>query len=240
MWEKVSSRCHKPLKIFPFGPNGDEVMLYGTVDYGLKDGKNASVDWAARAHLVQEEGTVKMDFYQVYLVSLHVSCHNEIPSLCTPQRIGSLCFVLLKSLFWALLLYLESSHLERPPIVFCLLLEARAYIYHVREEAAPRSIIQPTAKLAFTIIYIAEWLRGASSAVFIRCPNTLRSGSIEERSIADRRLNRTPPHKAQASRLENPIADTVYSYDNIEPCPKVCQTGLRNPLLNMSDCCCAR
>lgn len=84
MWEKVSSRCHKPLKIFPFGPNGDEVMLYGTVDYGLKDGKNASVDWAARAHLVQEEGTVKMDFYQVYLVSLHVSCHNEIPSLCNP------------------------------------------------------------------------------------------------------------------------------------------------------------
>ena len=69
LWEKVNSRRHKALKIFPFGPGTDEVMLYGTVDYGLKDGKKASVDWAARAHLVKEDGVVKMDFYQVYLVS---------------------------------------------------------------------------------------------------------------------------------------------------------------------------
>lgn len=70
MWEKVSSRRHNPVKIFPFGAGADEVMLYGTVEYGLKDGKQASVEWAARAHLVKEEGgVVKMDFYQVYLVS---------------------------------------------------------------------------------------------------------------------------------------------------------------------------
>ncbi|KAL1305560.1 hypothetical protein AAFC00_007166 [Neodothiora populina] len=67
MWEKVSSRNHKPIKIFPFGSGADEVMLYGTVDYVLKDGKKASVDWSARAHLVKEGGAVKMDFYQVYL-----------------------------------------------------------------------------------------------------------------------------------------------------------------------------
>jgi len=69
MWEKVSSRQHKPLKIFPFGSSTDEVMIYGTVDYGLKDGRQASVDWAARAHLVKEDDAVKMDSYQVYLVS---------------------------------------------------------------------------------------------------------------------------------------------------------------------------
>lgn len=73
MWEKVSSRAHKPVKIFPFGSGTDEAMLYGTVDYGLKDGRKNSVDWAARAHLVKENDAVKMDFYQVYLVSA-VSC----------------------------------------------------------------------------------------------------------------------------------------------------------------------
>lgn len=69
MWAKVSSRKHKPLKIFPFGPNSDEVMLYGTVEYGMKDGSSAAKDWGARAHLVKEGSDVKMDFYQVYLVS---------------------------------------------------------------------------------------------------------------------------------------------------------------------------
>ncbi|KAH8707604.1 hypothetical protein GQ44DRAFT_830925 [Phaeosphaeriaceae sp. PMI808] len=67
MWEKVLSRKHDVLKIFPFGSWSDEVMLYGTVKYGLKSGGENGVDWAARAHLVKEDGKVKMDFYQVYL-----------------------------------------------------------------------------------------------------------------------------------------------------------------------------
>ena len=68
MWEHIASRSHKPLKIFPFGPNADEVMLYGTVSYGLKNGKNNEITWAARAHLVKAGGDLKMDLYQVYLV----------------------------------------------------------------------------------------------------------------------------------------------------------------------------
>lgn len=45
-------------------------MLYGTVDYTLKDGRGTTVDWSARAHFVKKEGEeLKMDFYQVYLVS---------------------------------------------------------------------------------------------------------------------------------------------------------------------------
>lgn len=70
MWEHVASRKHKPLKVFPFGPNANEVMLYGTVGYGLKNGKSSEIDWAARAHLVEDGGSMKMDFYQVYLVRL--------------------------------------------------------------------------------------------------------------------------------------------------------------------------
>ncbi|KAH7135077.1 hypothetical protein B0J11DRAFT_151826 [Dendryphion nanum] len=67
MWEKVESRIHDPIKIFPYGPNADEAMLHGTVKYGLKAGGEASVDWAAHAHLVKVDGVVKLDFYQVYL-----------------------------------------------------------------------------------------------------------------------------------------------------------------------------
>ena len=71
MWEKVATRKHKAIKIFPFGPNSNEVMLYGTVQYGLKVGGESGLDWAARAHLVMSDGKVMMDFYQVYLVSMH-------------------------------------------------------------------------------------------------------------------------------------------------------------------------
>jgi hypothetical protein len=73
MWEKVASRKHKAIKIFPFGPGSDECMLYGTVQYGLKAGGESGLDWAARAHLVKDHGRVKMDFYQVYLVGTVVS-----------------------------------------------------------------------------------------------------------------------------------------------------------------------
>jgi hypothetical protein len=69
MWEKVKSRKHTPTKIFPFGENANEVMLFGIVEYEMKEGdKEVCVDWAARACLVEEGGTVQMRFYQVYLV----------------------------------------------------------------------------------------------------------------------------------------------------------------------------
>jgi hypothetical protein len=71
MWEKVASRSHKPSMIYPFGKGGDDVMLHGTVDYELKDGKRAEgIEWAARARFGTEDGNLKMVFYQVYLVSL--------------------------------------------------------------------------------------------------------------------------------------------------------------------------
>ncbi len=68
MWEKVAKRSHKPEKIFSFGPGSNEVMLYGTVKYELKDGKETEVEWSARSRFVDEDGALKMEFYQVYLV----------------------------------------------------------------------------------------------------------------------------------------------------------------------------
>ena len=79
MWEKVAKRSHTPKQIYPLGSDSDDVMLYGTVDYELKDGKKAGVDWSARARFAKEEGALKMEFYQVYLVrlvSLNFACMN--------------------------------------------------------------------------------------------------------------------------------------------------------------------
>lgn len=69
MWEAISSRSHNPIKIFPFGQNSTEMMIYGTVKYVFKEGaKDASKDWAARVNLVQaEDGSWRLKFYQVYL-----------------------------------------------------------------------------------------------------------------------------------------------------------------------------
>jgi len=69
MWQGVTSRRHVPIKIFPFGSDADDLMLYGTVEYGLQNGKSLTVDWAARAHMVKDGSDYKMDFYQVYTVS---------------------------------------------------------------------------------------------------------------------------------------------------------------------------
>jgi hypothetical protein len=69
MWEVVTSRKHTVYKVFPYGENATELMLYGKVQYGFKDGRETSVDWAARAEMVQDGGKWRFRFYQVYLVS---------------------------------------------------------------------------------------------------------------------------------------------------------------------------
>ncbi len=67
----IQQRKHTLEKIFPFGSGEDarEVMLYGSVEYGLKNGKELTVQWAARAVLAEYEGGLRFERYQVYLVS---------------------------------------------------------------------------------------------------------------------------------------------------------------------------
>lgn len=72
MWSAIVSRRHSPLKIYPFGANANEVMLYGTLAMSLKDGRSADVDWAARAVLAEEKEGWKLAFYQVFSVSLNL------------------------------------------------------------------------------------------------------------------------------------------------------------------------
>lgn len=57
-------------KVFPFGSDSDEVMLYGIVEYEYKNGQVGKVPWASRAVLVKNQVSWKMSFYQVYLVRI--------------------------------------------------------------------------------------------------------------------------------------------------------------------------
>ena len=70
----VQRRKHKLEKIFPFGEGGkeQECMLYGSVDYGLKNGKEVTVQWAGRAVLGEYDGGLRFKMYQVYLVSRYL------------------------------------------------------------------------------------------------------------------------------------------------------------------------
>ncbi|PQE30659.1 fungal specific transcription protein [Rutstroemia sp. NJR-2017a WRK4] len=52
MWEKVEKRLHTIKKVFPFGDGAKEVMLYGTVEYLLKDGRKATVSTAPYSYLL--------------------------------------------------------------------------------------------------------------------------------------------------------------------------------------------
>ena len=84
MWEKVAKRSHKPIQIYAFGAGSDDVMLHGTVDYVLKDDRKTSTSWGAKAHFTKEDGELRMDFYQVFLVSI-VSPSIELQQLTSIQ-----------------------------------------------------------------------------------------------------------------------------------------------------------
>ncbi|ORY78928.1 hypothetical protein BCR35DRAFT_304965 [Leucosporidium creatinivorum] len=69
MWGGVVSRHHQPERVYSFDQDGSELMLHGTVDYGLKNGKRVDqVGWAARV-VFAEGDELKMKRYQVWLVS---------------------------------------------------------------------------------------------------------------------------------------------------------------------------
>jgi hypothetical protein len=50
MWDKVASRKHKADRIFAFDSGSNEVMLYGTVDYGMKDGNKSTKEYEIPSH----------------------------------------------------------------------------------------------------------------------------------------------------------------------------------------------
>lgn len=74
-WEKVATRHHVCEGIFPNPDNKDEVMTYGTVDYGFKDGtQKKGIEFATRLIMDQSKGEPKIKFYQVFIVSFPGRC----------------------------------------------------------------------------------------------------------------------------------------------------------------------
>ncbi|KAI5479779.1 hypothetical protein MNV49_002591 [Pseudohyphozyma bogoriensis] len=66
MWEGVVSRHHKPAQVYVFGEGEGDLMIHGTLDFGLRNGGFVpEVGWAARM-LFDDEGK-KMKLYQVWL-----------------------------------------------------------------------------------------------------------------------------------------------------------------------------
>lgn len=78
LWTHVASRRHTPTQIY-FGGD-DEIMLYGGVNYRLKANpdNDVYVPWAGRVVFAPQKGDedIKMQFYQVYLVS--ISCYCKV------------------------------------------------------------------------------------------------------------------------------------------------------------------
>ena len=62
-WKDVKSRHHIVTDTYP--KSKDDLMLMGTVEYELKNGRRLKSEWAGRMYLV--EGNIS--FYQVYLDS---------------------------------------------------------------------------------------------------------------------------------------------------------------------------
>lgn len=60
-WAAVASRHHVLTDTYPKSHN--DIMLMGTVQYELKNGKSLKSEWAGRMYLVDG----KISFYQVYI-----------------------------------------------------------------------------------------------------------------------------------------------------------------------------
>ena len=69
MWATITSRKHTIYKIFSFGPQSKEFMLYGHVKHTPETGKDIEKEWAGRVELAEDaNGELKFKFYQVYVV----------------------------------------------------------------------------------------------------------------------------------------------------------------------------
>lgn len=68
MWANVATRVHVVDRVFPStsAESKNELMLFGSVEYGLKNGKVIKTEWAGRM-VFDEVEKERMRFYQVYL-----------------------------------------------------------------------------------------------------------------------------------------------------------------------------
>ncbi|KAF2712009.1 hypothetical protein K504DRAFT_499125 [Pleomassaria siparia CBS 279.74] len=69
LWNGVSKRVHRPLKVFFFGPKANEVVIVGTVEYWLDDGSYVKKGMAPYTKYQRKFDTdgIEMSSLQVWL-----------------------------------------------------------------------------------------------------------------------------------------------------------------------------
>jgi len=66
MWSVIATRHHRPMGVYVLDAEAREVMVYGDLDLGLKNGERVYIQWSGR--IVFGPGPdLKMSFYQVYM-----------------------------------------------------------------------------------------------------------------------------------------------------------------------------
>lgn len=68
MWAHVATRHHVVSQVFAHSPA--DVFLEGTVEYGLKNGRRVTVEWASHMRFEKkgfEDGWRQLEWYQVYI-----------------------------------------------------------------------------------------------------------------------------------------------------------------------------
>ena len=72
-WKALKSRDHIIYAVFPFGPQGEEVMLHGRSHNVDVNDKASTFTWAARMHFRTIDGKVLIDKYTVIPVGSPLS-----------------------------------------------------------------------------------------------------------------------------------------------------------------------
>lgn len=76
----IKTRCHKLSRVYVFDSKATDLLITGTVDQGLVNGKSVAGEWVARICLKQAGGdNLKIESHQVWAVCC-------IPFLSPRQR----------------------------------------------------------------------------------------------------------------------------------------------------------
>ncbi|KAK4046296.1 hypothetical protein OIV83_006170 [Microbotryomycetes sp. JL201] len=65
-WKGIATRDHTAKQVFTIDQECSQVMIDGTLTYGLENGKSISVDWAAKMVFATGTQQLRMKEYQVW------------------------------------------------------------------------------------------------------------------------------------------------------------------------------
>ncbi|KAH8679321.1 hypothetical protein BGZ61DRAFT_359728 [Ilyonectria robusta] len=79
-WINVTSRSHRPAKVYSFDAASSELMVDGTTVYNWEDGTTKTGVWACRIRIQKVDGQPKICDYHVVFVCFLSSINSHWPS----------------------------------------------------------------------------------------------------------------------------------------------------------------